>query len=478
MGKQDTNEAKPRKGTNHRIESSDHPSPHQLDQIVSSLNWVITPKVFSDMPRHGNSTWNPVHFVGLVVLSAWCEGKQLTAAFTKAKEAARECFGSVAVSTYQGMMRALVNNQSELLTRMWSRLQTLMAQTAQEFFRIGCWCPLAVDGSRFSTPRSIRNEQAFSVKSYGKGRDAKSRRHWKNKQKRSKKLGTLKPQIWLTLVWHMGLKLPWCWKSGASNSSERQHLIELLASMVFPEKTLFCGDAGFVGYKLWRGIMESSHSFLIRVGANVHLLKNLGQVRTNGNCVWVWPRDVMKRDMPPIQLRLITVQIGSKTMYLVTNVLSERNLSVKMIKQLYTLRWGIELHFRSTKQTFERGTLRSRNSDNSLAELDWSLIALTMIQLMAIREQTKIDVPPEHTSVAQALKAVRFAIYTRHVPLPKEQLLNRQLRLAVIDDYERLHSKRGRYHPNKKRKPSATKPILTQASKTQKSAYQQYKRAA
>jgi Transposase DDE domain len=248
--------------------------------------------------------------------------------------------------------------------------------------------------------------------------------------------------------------------------------------MVFPEKTLFCGDAGFVGYKLWRGIMESSHSFLIRVGANVHLLKNLGQVRTNGNCVWVWPRDVMKRDMPPIQLRLITVQIGSKTMYLVTNVLSERNLSVKMIKQLYTLRWGIELHFRSTKQTFERGTLRSRNSDNSLAELDWSLIALTMIQLMAIREQTKIDVPPEHTSVAQALKAVRFAIYTRHVPLPKEQLLNRQLRLAVIDDYERLHSKRGRYHPNKKRKPSATKPILTQASKTQKSAYQQYKRAA
>ena len=31
------------------------------------------------------------------------------------------------------------------------------------------------------------------------------------------------PSIWLTMLWHVGVGLPWAWQRGASTSSEREH---------------------------------------------------------------------------------------------------------------------------------------------------------------------------------------------------------------------------------------------------------------
>ena len=73
--------------------------------------------------------------------------------------------------------------------------------------------PLAVDGSRVSTPRTKANENAFRAANYGKSKSAKYRKKKsKNKRKKNRtKAETVTPQIWLTLLWHMGLRLPWCW---------------------------------------------------------------------------------------------------------------------------------------------------------------------------------------------------------------------------------------------------------------------------
>jgi len=80
------------------------------------------------------------------------------------------------------------------------------------------------------------------------------------------------PQVWITLLWHMGLRLPWMWQLGPSNSSEREHVMEMVKSGWFPKLTLFCGDAGFVGFPLGSRILDSSCDFLVRVVANVSLL--------------------------------------------------------------------------------------------------------------------------------------------------------------------------------------------------------------
>jgi hypothetical protein len=448
----------------------------QGDLLRQAISWVFCDEIFANVKLHGNTKWIPRHLLGLVVLMMWSNGEQLTTAFKTARKLAQRLFSVVAVNTFQGLMRALVTWTPTFLPVVWTRLQGLMEQVGGDYYRIGKWLPLAVDGSRFTTPRTLSNERAFSAQKFGHGKRAKSRKKWKNKKKRSKKLcEKVKPQIWLTLIWHMGLKLPWCWQTGPSTSSERHHFIDLVKMCLFPKNTLFCADAGFVGYELWKAIIDQGHHFLIRVGANVRLLKGLGvAMKSEQGIVCLWPNSAARRHQPPIVLRLIEIKNERGSMFLVTNVLSEKSLSSPQLKRLYPLRWGIELQFRTTKQTFGCGLLRCRKAEHALAELNWSLIALTLVQLFALREQLQIDLTPDDTSVAQALKIIREIMSDWHEPvLNSEDDPVLRLQGATKDNYQRSSKKTARYRRNYKDKPGATKPVIQQASSAQRKAFQQ-----
>ena len=209
----------------------------------------------------------------------------------------------------------------------------------------------------------------------------------------------------------------------------------------------------------------------MRVGGNVNLLRDLCDYRRKDGIVFLWPDQAARRKQPPIMLRLIEVKGEHGTMYLVTSVLSRRELSDSMFKRLYPLRWGVELQFRALKQTFGLGTLRSRNSDHALAELDWSIVALTMVQLLAIKEQSKFDVPPDHSSVGEALRAIRQAMRHWYEGSLKNDSLTDHLADAVKDEYERQTQKTARYRAGYKDKPSAGKPKIRKATASQRQAY-------
>ncbi|MBI1314192.1 hypothetical protein GC176_23100 [bacterium] len=214
--------------------------------LKQALLWAINDRMFADIRLHGNIKWSPSQLVILTVLWVWSDKSTLGRSFIHARRLARAMFGSVAVTTYQGLTGALKTWSVKLLPATQTRLQQLMESVGEKHWRVGLWVALAMDGSRADTPRTKSNENAFSAKNYGQGKKARSRRKWKNKKKRSKTLSApVKPQMWITLIWHMGLKMPWTWKTGASTSSERHHLMEMLKTESFPENTLFCGDAGF-----------------------------------------------------------------------------------------------------------------------------------------------------------------------------------------------------------------------------------------
>ena len=159
------------------------------------------------------------------------------------------------------------------------------------------------------------------------------------------------------MLWHVGSGLPWAWRTGPSDSSERAHLQEMLSEL--PENSLLTADAGFVGYDLWTSILSAGQSLLVRVGGNVRLLKKLGYVREHAGLVYLWPDAVAQRDQPPLVLRLIVAHNGRQPVYLVTNVNSTAELSDAEAIAIYRRRWGIELFYRNCKQTFERRKLRS-----------------------------------------------------------------------------------------------------------------------
>jgi hypothetical protein len=448
-----------------------------LDFLRKAMEWVVDQSIFQNLKTHGNITWIAKDLVMLAVLWVWSEKSQLTAAFQESAVWSKRLFGGVAVGSYQSLTNALVRYGGQLVPLLWNRLHQLMEQVANDHWRIGLWLAIAVDGSRVSTPRTKANENAFRAANYGKSNSAKYRKKKsKNKRKKNRvKAETVTPQIWITLLWHMGLRLPWSWKLGPSDSSERTHFRDMLATQKFPKNTLFCGDAGFVGYDLWRSIIDAEHNFLIRVGGNVRLLTKLGYyARERDGIVYVWPDSAARKKQPPLVLRLIHLKGERGDVYLLTNVLNSRHLSNALASRLYKLRWGIELQFRTLKQTFGRRTLRSRTPDRAYAELEGSLLGLWMIHLFAVKEQVAIGEPPKQTSAAMAIHVVRSILFL-WCEVPEEGSdLSTLLQQAVLDNYTRRTSKRGRYRPNKKDKPSAGKPKIEKANQKKKQLLKKY----
>ena len=154
-----------------------------------------------------------------------------------------------------------------------------------------------------------------------------------------------------------------------------------------------------------------------------------------------------------------------------TNVLSERELPMRQAGQLYRLRWGVELQFRTLKQTFRRSKLRSRTPENAVVELHWSLVGLSLVQLFAVKEQMQVDSPPAQSSVALAFSAIQDAMRNWSQVVISPQELAQHLKAGRRDNYRRTGSKQGRYRPKYKDKPCATKPILQRATPCQQRAY-------
>jgi hypothetical protein len=435
----------------------DGDQPRQLQRAIA---WALDTRLFTHISTHGNTTWAAPELILLTLFWVWSECSTLTGAFARACQLCQDLLGKVVFKSYQGFAGALTTWTPTLIPLLWERLHQRMEEMGGKYWRIGLWLPLGVDGSRTTTPRTRKNERAFCPRKYGRGKHAKSRAKWKNKRRRSKRLSQpVHPQIWLTLLWHMGLKMPWAWRCGPSNSNERQHFTELLETQKFPEKTLFCGDAGFVGYDLWQAMAKRGHHFLMRVGGNIRLLRRLGDMRVRGEFVHFWPKKAFNTNQPPMVLRLLKFQTGRCVIFAVTNVLAERNLTIRQAQRLYQARWGVEVQFRSLKQTFGRAKLQSRTPERAYVELEWSLVGLWLIQLLSVSEQIPAGIGPERSSVSVAIQIVRDAMCRG-----RSKSLQQELRGAVKDTYKRKSKKGARYRPKSKDKPAAGRPKVEYAS--------------
>ena len=458
------------------------------DDLKRAVDWILNDRIFRNVRLHGNVSWIPASLVRLAIFWVWSDESSLVAAAREAILQVTTMFGCAAVASYQALTGALKTYTHQLLPVLWGRLQELMRKCDEVSWRVGLWLALAVDGSRVQVPRTRKNEQRFckprQKRGKKKGNRKKRGRHAGRKRSSASRKKShydpqpVGPQMWLTLIWHIGQRLPWCWRIGPSYSSERAHLLDLLAERHFPEFTLFCGDAGFVGYDFWRTIADQGHHFLIRVGANVRLLKNLGYVREREGIVYCWPNAAMKRNQPPLVLRLLHFRDHRGDVYLVTNVLEEKKLTYREAREIYRRRWGIEVHFRAVKQTFGRSKLRSRTPDCAEIELHWSLLGLWMVQLLAFKEQAAHGEPSDRTSIAAVLRIIRSIIRNAsHLPRRSDSL-RKQLEGAVIDGYQRQSKKKSRSYPRRKEEPSTGKPKIHAASKIHKQKLHHLERLA
>jgi len=457
---------------------------HQvLREVVA---WLLPAAMFADRHVRKGSKWKPRMLAVTALFWAISDRPTLTDRLEHTRKIIKKIFPRQPKPgrTYRGFMKMLNKWHTELLLRVVCELRARMEQELAEQYLVAGFTVFAGDGSRVATPRTKSNQRAFSPRRKQKRKQKKKSQRGKppracqrktpvaphRKTKKQSAASIEKKadmtQIWLTLLWHVGTGLPWSWRSGAADSSERHHLLEMLGEM--PKNSLITADAGFVGYEFWQAVQGAGHDFVIRVGGNVKLIKKLGYAREYDHTIYLWPDKAAKKKLPPLTLRLIVIHDGRQPVYLITSVLDKQRLSDKQAIEIYRHRWGIELFFRTFKQTFGRTKLRSHAGENAKLELDWSLAALWSICLLGQRELVRVGESPARLSAAAAIKAVQTTLRDYRVrPESPEETLSSMLAVAVRDDYERSSSKASRDYPTKKKRERTAAPKITRAEKRQ-----------
>lgn len=472
-----------------------------LKQVADEL---FPKELFKGFSSRSFATWQPRMLALCALLTVTGGWTTLTAGFEKSRKIVVKVFHwlSGPGKTYQGFAKQIRKWNVELKLSVMPHLQMRMQERLPGQWEVAGFVVFAGDGSRIELSRTLSLEKEFSPKKKEEEEEERKKKEKKKKaaaaRKRRQKKAPAKPkkppakkkprkkqsaesiekktnspQMWLTLLWHVGTGLPWDWRTGPSDSSERAHVEEMLPKL--PEKSLITADAGFIGYEFWNKILDEGHNFLIRVGGNVSLLKDLGFARQHAHTVCVWPCRAATNKQPPLVMRLIELHDGKQSMYLVTN-LPKCRLSDRQAAQIYNARWGIELFFRTFKQTFGCRKLRARGAENVVWEMDWSLIGLWCICLLGTEQLIAVGEDPAELSASAAIKAFQETVQNYRVrPESIAETLWSMLRVALLDSYERQSSKTSRNYPRKNKRKRCGPPKIILATDKQRSAAKQLK---
>ena len=361
--------------------------------------------------------------------------------------------GRRAGRTYQGFIKALIVQSPRLLAGWASHWRTLVRQVAGTHWREQGWVPIGVDGSRIALSHTQANQRAF-----GCGGKAHSG-----------------PSVWLVMLLHLGTNLPWAWKIAKATAEERGLLRQM--RHLLPEHSLLIADAGYTGYAFWQTLQQEGQAFLIRVGASTRLLTQLGYaVLEYDGLVYVWPQRYRVRGQEPLALRLVGLHTGRTPVYLLTNVLSDTQLSDQQAAVFYRLRWGLEVFFRGLKQTLGKRQMRSQAPVPAALELRWAILGLAILGWWGVSRQPA-GVEVRRVSLAQSLRQLRVVLRHPAQRCRPAQTLQRRLTRALRDRYVRRGPKVAGHWPHKKNEPPPQPPHITPATALQIHAAQMLKQA-
>ena len=366
--------------------------------------------------------------------------------------------------TCTGFADALARKHRPLATAIWKRFRSVLPAVAGDAFRGACgglteWVVLAADGTRLNCPRSAANEAGLDpVGKTGAG-----------------------PQIAGTLLFHVGSGLPWGARLGPGRTGEQAQLTDMLPEL--PTRTLLLADAGFSGCAALRRLGDDGHAFLIRVGGNRRLLTELAHPgeceyadgrRGRGQQVWLWPKNLRRAGEAPLSLRLIelgTDRADCPNLFLLTN-LPAAELSDARAAKLYELRWGVEVGFRTLKQTLEGRTLRSRTPGRALAEAEWPVLSLWLLGALAGPAVRSAGKEASAWSPAGTAKVVRRRMrFADRSGGRWARGLTADLAACAIDRRPRRAAKQRFRHPQKKIGRPPTPPEVRPAEPAERRRY-------
>lgn len=412
----------------------------ELKELLASIGEAQV----DGISRHGNAALDLTGVMVTALLTfGWNRQQTLGDGFDDARAAVRRTLGSVMLAgSFQALMvvlRACGDSISRVLS---DHLLWVLSQSAD-------WLlygrpTFAVDGSQFAVPRTAKNLAAFAAAS----RKAKS--SYKNASDYAKAKTT---QIAVSLCLHLGTGFPAFWSLGGSADSERGLLLGMLDRL--PANARLVMDAYYFGFDFWNHLIDSGVTFVVRAGKNIDLLGKLslqGKLKCRGSLVLYWPQNAIDAGHAPIVLSLVTVMVGRKKMFLLTN---ELTLSEEQMADLYARRWGVEVFFRTVKQSYERSKLRCRTPENAKQEIQWTLLSVWI----ALTEGARSTPAGRRLSPVRVLRVFeKLVLAVSRQSTQKLSLQHDLSRCVLADESSRTSEKNSRSYPRKKRKRQTGEP--------------------
>jgi hypothetical protein len=404
-------------------------STHYRHPLLAAMSGLL-----AVLPARRARCWSTRSLALAALLMSWDDGPALLDRFM----AARALLGRRCGGTYQGFAKALARHGTKLVGTLRRHLAGLI-RGHHDLWTIEGWMLFAIDASRFDLPRTLDNDTALGTPT---------------------RRGSL-PQLLATMLVHLGSGIVWDWRLTHCNAGERRGMLAMLASL--PKGALLVADAGFVGHECLSAVVKSGRHVLVRLAGNAVLTTGLTR---RSDVVALWPR--WKRQSGPLLLRVVRVKDrkGGEVV-LGTSVLDKKLLSDAQAGVFYRLRWGVEVCYRSLKQTLRRRKLLSASPARAVRELHWVLLGAMALGLLTLtRLNPRLD--RRRWSVAAAARAVRHAARARTGAVAHRHLST--LRIAVCSDNRRTNKQAWEWPHKKKQRPPGP-PVLRPATRAEVSLW-------
>jgi hypothetical protein len=346
---------------------------------MGNLRQFLTPQAWKQVrqanPRRRRSPrWDLQPLVLIMIAMTWAAGDSQSERFETARGFYVACHRTRRRpgATIQGVQKAL----SRVPMRQLRALAAVVRQEIRNRYGsrrlVDGFEPMGCDGSRIECPRTSELEERLGQA--GKPDSA--------------------PTIWLTAFVHLSTGLLWSWRLGPGAAAEQVHLRVLLATL--SSQALIVCDAAYMGYDLVQAILQGQRSFLFRMSSRVDLytLEQTTLESWSEGPVLYWPKRGQKQGKPPISCRLIRIPAKGRTkrdVWLLTDVLDSRRLTIAAASRFYRWRWKNEGLFRTYKRTIQKLKFSSRTLRLVHREAEISLLATQVLLAhaeLAVRSST------------------------------------------------------------------------------------------
>ena len=336
--------------------------------FLGCLRHFLTPQTFKQAhaaagnPRQCRWQIHPLIFV--LCTMTWCSADSLPERF----EMARAFYVSLhdkrrrPGKTSSGFFKALGRLPVAALRVASAAVRRRLLASGCLLYSSGGWAVFGCDGTELACPRTAELEQRLGPT--------------------GGKPGELPPvpQVFVSAVVHLRSGVLWAWQLGKGVANERLHLRVLLKTL--PACALVVADCGYQGYDLVSALSAAPLAFLIRCSSLSALYTEEGvQPGWKDIAVYCWTLEAQKENKAPVPLRLLRIKPkGCKhDLFLLTDVLDAKKLTLAQAEQFYRMRWGCEGFFRLYKRTVGKVKLLGRTVKEVHREAEGSLLAVQLL---------------------------------------------------------------------------------------------------